>query len=149
MTPAISAPAAVRRAILAHARRERPQECCGFLLGRGVRVQFALPARNTAASATRYRIDDAAHLRLRQALRGTTPPLGIVGVYHSHPAGDAAPSPTDVAEAMYPEWIYLIVGLGPARPRIRAFRIARGRSRPLRIDWVGVNRATSRRGPRA
>lgn len=116
-----TAPAAVRRAMILHARREQPNECCGFLLGRGSRIQYALPMQNVSASATRYRIDDAAHIVLRRWLRGMSPPLSIVGVYHSHPAGDAEPSDTDVREAMYPEWVYVIVGLRGDRPAVRAF----------------------------
>jgi proteasome lid subunit RPN8/RPN11 len=54
---------------------------------------------------TRYRIDDAAHVGLRRVLRGFVPAISIVGVYHSHPAGDAVPSPSDIAEAMYPDWV--------------------------------------------
>jgi proteasome lid subunit RPN8/RPN11 len=46
---AVHLPAAVRRAIVAHARRARPQECCGFLIGQGNRVQFACPMANVAA----------------------------------------------------------------------------------------------------
>jgi proteasome lid subunit RPN8/RPN11 len=128
-------PERLRRAVLAHARKAQPLECCGFLLGHGARVAHALPMENAAASRTRYEIDDAAHIRLRRLLRGFDPPLEIVGVYHSHPAGAAAPSPTDIEQAMYPDWMYMIVGLGGSRPSLRAFRIRKGRAReiPLKI----------------
>ena len=129
----VSAPAELRRAIVAHARRERPMECCGFLLGAGGHVRYALPMRNVAASSTSYRIDAAAHITLRRLLRGIEPPLSIVGVYHSHPAGSGAASPTDIEEAMYPDWIYVIVGLKP--PEVRAFRIRNGRATPVKISW--------------
>ena len=46
-------------------------------------------------------------------LRQFSPALSILGVYHSHPAGVAEPSPTDIDEAMYPEWAYVIIGLEP------------------------------------
>jgi len=96
-------------------------------------VRHAVPMANIAASRTRYQIDDTAHIRLRRALRGFAPPLEIVGVYHSHPAGSAAPSPTDVAEAMYPDWIYIIVGLAGRRPSVAAFRIRHGRAREIAL----------------
>jgi proteasome lid subunit RPN8/RPN11 len=130
----IAIPVAVRGALLAHARRDRPKECCGFLLGRGSRVWCALPMKNIEPGNTRYRIDDTAHIALRRILRDTTPPLAIVGVYHSHPAGRAVPSPTDLADAMYPEWTYIIVGL-EGRPLVRAFRLKNGRYRTVRIRW--------------
>ena len=119
-------PLAVRRAIVAHARETHPAECCGLLVGRGRRVRFAVRMRNVADSPTRYRLDDRAHIALRKALRAFTPPLAIVGVYHSHPDGTAAPSPTDLAEAYYAEWVHVIVG---GRGDLRACRIERGRAR--------------------
>jgi proteasome lid subunit RPN8/RPN11 len=90
--------------------------------------------RNAAASRRRYRVDDRDHIALRKALRRLTPPLSIVGVYHSHPDGLAAPSPSDVAQAFYPDWIQVIVGLRTTRPVLRAFRIRRGHVSVLRIS---------------
>ena len=124
---ALVLPPAVRRAIVAHARRDRPREACGFLLGRGRRVSFAVPMTNLAAGNTRYRIDDQAHLDLRRAVRAFVPAVSIVGAYHSHPNGPDAPSPRDVAESMYAEWTHVIVSLRRPRARVRAFRIVRGR----------------------
>jgi proteasome lid subunit RPN8/RPN11 len=126
-------PPPLGRAIVAHARRERPRECCGFLLGRGQRVQFSVPMLNVAASPTRYRIDDRTHIDVRRLLRAFTPALEIVGVYHSHPAGPSRPSPTDVAEAHYPEWIHVIADLSGARAHLAAFRIVHGQVRPVAI----------------
>jgi proteasome lid subunit RPN8/RPN11 len=124
-------PRAVRRAIVAHAKREQPRECCGLILGVGSRAAFAVPMTNMASSTTRYRIDDAAHVGLRRVLRGFVPAISIVGVYHSHPAGDAVPSPSDIAEAMYPDWVYVIVGLRGGRARVRGFRLRADRVREL------------------
>ena len=126
-------PAAVRRAIVAQAKREQPNECCGLLLGRGTTVEFALPMTNVLASRTQYRISDAAHIECRRFLRAFEPALSIVGVYHSHPAGDAEPSPRDVAEAMYPEWLYAIVGLAGNAPTLRVFQIRNGRARKVSL----------------
>jgi proteasome lid subunit RPN8/RPN11 len=127
-------PRAVRRAIVAHAKREQPRECCGLILGAGSRAAFAVPMTNIASGTTRYHIGDAAHVVLRRVIRGWVPPISIIGVYHSHPAGDPAPSPTDIAEAMYPDWIYVIVGLRGGRARVGAFRISAARVRGLPIQ---------------
>jgi proteasome lid subunit RPN8/RPN11 len=129
----VSLPLAVRRAIIAHARRERPRECCGLLVGRGHRVSFAVAATNVATGETRFRLDDREHLTLRRVLRAFRPPLAIVGVYHSHPKGDARPSETDVAEAAYPSWLHVIVGLKTTRPVIGAFRLRNGRVRRVTL----------------
>jgi proteasome lid subunit RPN8/RPN11 len=50
----------------------------------------------------------------------------LVAIYHSHPATQAYPSPTDRAESHYPEAIYLLVSLRDAAPDVRAFRIRDG-----------------------
>ena len=130
-------PPAVRRAIVAHARRERPRECCGFLLGRGNRVQCACPTANVAANpAAEYRVDDAAHIELRRTLRRLSPAIEIVGVYHSHPAGPAQPSPRDVEHAHYPEWIHVIVGFRAGRAEVRAYRLRRGQVQATTISYA-------------
>jgi proteasome lid subunit RPN8/RPN11 len=90
--------------------------------------------KNMAAGTTRYQIDDAAHVGLRRVVRGFAPAISIIGVYHSHPAGDPVPSPSDIAEAMYPDWIYVIVGLRSGRARVRGFRIRAKRVRELSIQ---------------
>ena len=125
--------AALRRALAAHARREVPRECCGFLLGTRRRgVEYAVPMANVARGRTRYQIDSRAHIALRRTLREFMPAIEIVGVYHSHPRGSLEPSSTDIAEAYYGNWTYMIVS--PAG-RIRAFRISRRRVQELEIHW--------------
>ena len=119
-------PAGIVRSIVLHARHARPRECCGLLVGSGSRVVLAVPLRNTARGQTRYRIDPREHIALRRVVRETTPRLDIVGVYHSHPRGRAYPSETDVAEALYPEWAHVIVGLGGGRAAVSGFAIAAG-----------------------
>jgi [CysO sulfur-carrier protein]-S-L-cysteine hydrolase len=133
MPTGLKLPVTVRRAMIEHAKREHPQECCGLLLGSRREIQFAVPMRNVAASATRYRIDDASHIELRRVVRAVRPRLDIVGVYHSHPTGPVQPSATDIDEAMYPEWAYFIVGVERRRAIVRAFQIRRGAVRTLRI----------------
>jgi len=130
----VTLPRAVRAAIVGHARREAPRECCGFLLGSGRRVRFALPLVNVDSRPTsRYRIDDRQHIEVRRWLRGLAPPLEIVGVYHSHPNAPARPSASDLAEAHYPDWVFAIVTLKRRREDIGLFEIVRGRARRLRV----------------
>jgi proteasome lid subunit RPN8/RPN11 len=126
-------PPAVRRAIVAHARATLPDECCGLLLGRGSRVDYALPVANVAASPTRFQLDPRAHIDVRRILRNLAPALEIVGVYHSHPHGDAQPSSTDVREAAYRNWLHVIVGLAGSRSSLGAFRIRSGRVARARL----------------
>jgi proteasome lid subunit RPN8/RPN11 len=110
-------------AIVAHARAAAPDECCGMLIGLADRVDAAAPARNIAdRPATRFLIDPKAHLdALRDARRCG---LDVIGFYHSHPRSAAVPSETDVAEASYPDHLYLIVGLGAEAVDVRLYRYA-------------------------
>ena len=119
-------PTLIRQAIIDHARRAKPIECCGFVIGTNRRARFVVPMENVANSRIRYRIDARAHIELRRMLRGIRPRLSIIGVYHSHPVGDAWPSRTDVAEAFYPDWMQFIVGFRRRRPVLRAFLIRDG-----------------------
>lgn len=100
------------------------------MLGTRREILFAVAMANVSPHpAVRYRLDDRAHIELRRVLRAMAPPLVIRGVYHSHPKGDPAPSTTDVAEALYPDWLHVIVGMRDGRARMRAYRIRQGRVR--------------------
>jgi proteasome lid subunit RPN8/RPN11 len=57
-----------------------------------------------------------------------------LGIYHSHLAGPSMPSPTDVAEAAYPDSIYVIVSLQPLPLSVRAFTIIEGQVGEVMID---------------
>ncbi len=94
---------------VAHARRDEPQECCGLLLGSPAVIDAAHRARNLEASPTRFLVDPRDHFDAIRAAREAG--IRVVGVYHSHPGTAAVPSRADLAEASYPDYLYLIVGL--------------------------------------
>jgi [CysO sulfur-carrier protein]-S-L-cysteine hydrolase len=115
----------VLESVAAHATAEAPLECCGLLVGTLSRIDESLPTTNLEASRVRFRIDPREHFQLQRTLRGTD--RVIVGAYHSHPASRPIPSPSDIAEAYYPEFVHVIVSLvTPESPEIRAFRIESG-----------------------
>ena len=112
-------PPAVRRAIVAHARRERPRECCGLLVGRGRRVdRRRADGERRPRARVRYRIDDAAHIdaaarAARVRRRRSRSSASITRIRRA----TRVPSPTDIAEAHYPDWLHVIVGLRPPSAR--------------------------------
>jgi len=115
--------------ILAHARAEAPLECCGLLLGTRDRLEAALPARNLLASPARFEVDPVDHFGAIRRARDLG--VEVVGVYHSHPASAPVPSPRDLAEASYPEFVYVIASL--PRADLRAYRLLEGNFLPVAL----------------
>jgi proteasome lid subunit RPN8/RPN11 len=113
-------PIAVRDAVVAHAREETPRECCGILVGTSHAIVGAVRAANLSDSPSRFLIDPQDHIRARREARAAG--LEIIGFYHSHPHSDAQPSATDLAEASYAGYLYLIVGLTGDDPDVRLYR---------------------------
>ncbi len=102
----------------AHADRAAPLECCGLLLGQGDIIEAARAADNVAAQPERhFEIDPAALIGAERAARQGHGPA-VIGYYHSHPNGRAAPSATDLAMAPPDGRIWLILAQGA----IAAFR---------------------------
>ena len=75
---------------------------------------------------TRYTIDPREQLRAFRDMEAKGEEL--VAIYHSHPITQPYPSPTDRAEAHYPDAFYVLVSLRDATSEIRAYRV--------RKDWV-------------
>jgi proteasome lid subunit RPN8/RPN11 len=94
----------------AHVESCLPEEACGLLAGRiEARAYHAvevIPVANQARSPRRYRLDPEEQVRAFNRIDSTG--LELVGIFHSHPEGPETPSPTDIAEAYYPECAYLI-----------------------------------------
>jgi [CysO sulfur-carrier protein]-S-L-cysteine hydrolase len=123
----------VWNALLIQARLDPGLECCGLLAGRGGAITTLLPARNALASATAFDIAPAELFALFQRMRQQG--LDHLGIYHSHPAGENAPSQRDIAAAYYPEAAYFVVSPAPeaARP-VRAFSIRDGHAEEMEIE---------------
>jgi proteasome lid subunit RPN8/RPN11 len=127
--PAVSLPAPVEAAIVAHAHDAAPAECCGLLLGTAAAIVEARRARNVASDATRrYAIDPIEHLAvIRDARRRR---LDVVGAYHSHPRSPARPSATDAEEA-FSHFLFVIVGLESGTADVRGWRWYEGNFEPV------------------
>ena len=123
--------------MVAHALKEAPNECCGILGGKDKTVLGLFRARNAEASPRHYRVHDEDLVRIINELdsRGWE----LIGIYHSHPCGEAFPSATDVELSFYPDSIYLIISLqDEVRPILRAFHIREGQ---IREETVIVDEA--------
>ena len=111
--------------ILAQARAEAPNECCGMIASRNGEAVTVYAATNAAASPPyAYEIDSADLYRIQVAIEDEGLDLGAI--YHSHPRSEPYPSQTDINLAFYPDTVYIIVGLKGAEPDMRAFTIRDG-----------------------
>ncbi len=110
-------------AMIEHARQDAPLECCGLLLGVPGQIEESVRTRNVRESVKTYLIDPAEHLAVMKRARAEG--RAVLGAYHSHPRSPAVPSPTDLAEAHYEEFLYIIVSLAhQAAPDVRGYRLS-------------------------
>ena len=116
--------------MIAHAREEAPLECCGLIGGVGGRALRVYRTRNADQSRVHYTVHPEDQLKIEREIEGERG-WDLVAVYHSHPASDAYPSPTDLKHALdsgYSEITrFIIVSLAdPERPVARAFWLGGG-----------------------
>ena len=118
-------------AIIAHAKRDHPDEACGVVAGPegSDRPERFVPMVNAASSPTFYEFDPVDLLRLYRDMddRDEEP----VVVYHSHTATEAYPSRTDIGLAMEPNAHYVLVstrehGNSDGAVEFRSYRINDG-----------------------
>jgi [CysO sulfur-carrier protein]-S-L-cysteine hydrolase len=93
--------------ILGHVRAEWPNEACGLLAGEGGKVQRVYLVENSLHSPRAYQMDPVEQVRVMLEIEAAGWELS--GIFHSHPSGPAFPSATDVAQAYYPDSVYLIL----------------------------------------
>jgi proteasome lid subunit RPN8/RPN11 len=112
--------------IVAHAREDLPNECCGMVGGIDGEARAVYRAENAEASPLRYSIDAKEQFRLMREIEEAGEELAAI--YHSHTKSAAYPSQTDVNLAGWPDAVYLIVSLAdPDAPDLKGFWIKEGR----------------------
>jgi proteasome lid subunit RPN8/RPN11 len=130
---------ATRNAIVAHARRDHPDEACGIVAGpagsdRPVRF---VPMLNAARSPTFYEFDSYDLLQLYKELDANDEEPVVI--YHSHTATEAYPSRTDVSYASEPNAHYVLVSTrAPDQTDFRSFRIVDGQVTEEPVEVIEV-----------
>ncbi len=122
---------ATQDAIIAHARRDHPDEACGVVagaIGSDLPTRF-IPMINAAMSPTFYEFDSGDLLKLYRDMDDNDEEPVVI--YHSHTATEAYPSRTDISLAQEPGAHYVLVSTrdgshesGPVD--FRSFRIVDG-----------------------
>ena len=136
---------ATHDAIIAHARRDHPDEACGVVAGPegSDRPERFIPMLNAARSPTFYEFDSGDLLKLYREMddRGEEP----VVIYHSHTATEAYPSRTDISYASEPNAHYVLVstrehgrqtGRAGDDVEFRSFRIVDGEVSEEKVEVV-------------
>jgi [CysO sulfur-carrier protein]-S-L-cysteine hydrolase len=123
----LTIPRDLRDKIVAHARKDHPDEACGVLAGPAGtdRPTRFIPMTNAARSPTFYEFDSTEQFQLYKEMdeRDEEP----VVIYHSHTATEAYPSRTDIGLAAEPEAHYVLVSTRDEdRTEFRSYRIVDG-----------------------
>ena len=132
--------AAILDAIVAHARRDHPDEACGVVAGAiGTDEPTRLvPMENAARSMTFYEFDSKEYLRVWREMDDQD--QEPVVIYHSHTATEAYPSRTDVSFAGWPQAHYLLVSTRePDVTEVRSYRIVDGEVTEEPVRLVNAN----------
>jgi proteasome lid subunit RPN8/RPN11 len=118
-------------AIVAHAKRDHPDEACGIVAGaEGSDVPSRhVPMVNAAGSPTFYEFDSSELLALYKEMWANDEEPVVI--YHSHTATEAYPSRTDIGLANEPGAHYVLVstrehGNSDGPVEFRSYRIVDG-----------------------
>ncbi len=82
------------------------EEACGLILGTDNLSKVVVPITNILHDPHRFRMEPQEELNA--FLTADEKGWEVLAVYHSHPHGIDAPSPTDLAELTFPGVVYLI-----------------------------------------
>jgi [CysO sulfur-carrier protein]-S-L-cysteine hydrolase len=120
--------------IVAHARDDAPNECCGMVAARDGEAVAVHRAVNAASSPLRYEIEPRQQYEILTAIEDAGLELGAI--YHSHTRSEPLPSQTDVNLAFYPDALYVIVGVKDPEADVRAWTIRDGNVEPGELQVV-------------
>lgn len=123
----LTIPRDVLDAVVAHARRDHPDEACGIVAGPldSDEPQRHVPMTNAERSPTFYSFSPSEQLAVWREMddRDERP----VVIYHSHTATEPYPSRTDIGLATDPDAHYLLVSTrDPVADEVRCYRIVDG-----------------------
>ena len=119
-------PRAMVDQVLAHARRDHPDECCGVVAGIDGAATRLFEMENAERSPTGFTFDSAEWLKVYRDVDDADEDLFVV--YHSHTATEAYPSRTDILWSRttgFGFWL-LVSTRDPGVDEVRCFRITDG-----------------------
>jgi proteasome lid subunit RPN8/RPN11 len=121
--------------LIAHAREDAPNECCGVIAVADARATAAYRTTNLKASPLAFEVDGRELLRVSATIEDAGWELGAI--YHSHTRTAPYPSQTDINfAANWPGVEWVIVGLAGERPEVRSYAIDGGRVSEVALEIV-------------
>jgi proteasome lid subunit RPN8/RPN11 len=122
--------------IVAHAREDAPDECCGMIASRdGEAVRVYRAANAAEERLRRLRFEIGAHEQLQIQTEIDDAGLDLGAIYHSHTRTEPRPSQTDINFARgWPGVLWIIVGVGDQEPDVRTWRIEDGQVVEAELD---------------
>jgi [CysO sulfur-carrier protein]-S-L-cysteine hydrolase len=119
-------------AMLLAARRAAPLEACGLCGGNDGNVTQFCELTNADASGEHYRMLPEEQFAAVKAMRAKG--VGLLAIWHSHPATPARMSPEDLRLAYTPDVVYIIMSLSsPGLPEIRGSSVSNGKAEAVDI----------------
>lgn len=110
--------------IIAHAKKDLPNETCGYLAGNDGAVTHSYQLTNVDHSPEHFSFDPAEQFQTVKDARNKG--LQVIANYHSHPVTPARPSQEDIRLAFDPNILYFIISLAQPEPVVKAFQIING-----------------------
>jgi [CysO sulfur-carrier protein]-S-L-cysteine hydrolase len=129
--------------IVDHCMAGLPHESCGMLSGKDGTVEKVYCMKNARPGPDYYEMDPEEQFHIMKDIRDAG--LHLIGVFHSHPTGQAYPSSVDVEQAYwpgtqlpnYPDAVYVIVSLmDRSRPVARGFSIEEGKVTEIALNTI-------------
>src|SRR5262249_17809870 len=146
-------------AMVAQAKAELPNECCGLLAGfleespssadpvdfapeplMRARVLERYPLVNNAASPKEYLANDRTLFDAYRDMRARD--LDLLAVYHSHPVTDPVPSKKDLERNYFETVMHLIISLREQEPQMRAWWLGATDYREAEWELIADIRST-------
>lgn len=121
----LTLPRAMVDQVLAHARRDHPDEACGVIAGRDGTATRVFEMDNADRSPTGFTFDSAQWLTVYREIDDADEEL--LAVYHSHTMTEAYPSRTDVLWSRTTEFQHwLLVSTRSEDDEVRSYVITDG-----------------------
>jgi [CysO sulfur-carrier protein]-S-L-cysteine hydrolase len=119
--------------MMRNGRRLLPNEACGLISGRFNKCMTFWPMVNIEPSPFSFAMDvneqDQVEKKMKQKNQR------FMGIFHTHPFGQAVPSKDDIRSSFYPDVYYFIAAISKRSEELRCYKIKNGAVLPVEIVY--------------